>query len=169
MLASAADRQPVLIVVDDVQWVDRDSAAAILFGARRVRDARVATLLAVREPSRSVIELDGLDRLEFGPLDESAARVLADGAPGAVIAAAAGNPLALVELAGSRDVLTGAANVAELLFGARVDALSAAGRRALLAASLETSGSADVVAAAAGGRWERGGRRASRACARVRP
>ena len=151
LLATAADTQPVLVVVDDLQWVDADSAGAILFGARRVRDARVATLLAVREPGVPAVPADGLERLVLRPLDDASSRMLAAGAPAAVIAAAAGNPLALVELAAHADPRDGVADVAELLFGARVDALGVAGRRALLAAALDASASVDVVAAAAGG------------------
>jgi DNA-binding CsgD family transcriptional regulator len=151
LLAAAAEDGPVLVLVDDIQWVDTDSAAAILFAARRMRDARVATLLAVREPTASAVELDGLDRLELPPLDTAAARLLAPGAPDSVIETAAGNPLALVELTRHGNVGHGAETVAEQLFGARVDALSRGARRALLAAALDTSGSADVVAGAAGG------------------
>ena len=151
LLATAADAAPVLVVVDDLQWVDADSASAILFGARRVRDARVATLLAVREPGVPAMPTDGLDRLVLRPLDDASARTLVAGAPAAVIAAAAGNPLALVELAAHADPRDGVADVAELLFGARVDALGVGGRRALLAAALDASAGVDVVAAAAGG------------------
>jgi hypothetical protein len=148
----AAEDKPVLVLVDDIQWVDGDSAAAILFAARRLHDAQVAALLAVREPTPSAVELDGLDRLEVGPLDEAAARLVATGASDSVVEAAAGNPLALVELARHGSAGEGEGTVAELLFGARVDGLNEAARGALLAAALDTSGSADVVAAAAGGR-----------------
>ena len=152
LLAVAAEDKPVLVLVDDIQWVDGDSAAAILFAARRLHDAQVATLLAVREPTVSAIELDGLDRLGLAALDPAAARLVAVGAPDSIIEAAAGNPLALVELAREGNVRDGARTVAELLFGARVDRLSEGARRTLLAAALDTSGSADVVASAAGGR-----------------
>ncbi len=152
LLAVAAEDKPVLVLVDDIQWVDGDSAAAILFAARRLHDAQVATLLAVREPTVSAIELDGLDRLGLAALDPAAARLVAVGAPDSIIEAAAGNPLALVELAREGNVRDGARPVAELLFGARVDRLSEGARRTLLAAALDTSGSADVVASAAGGR-----------------
>jgi DNA-binding CsgD family transcriptional regulator len=152
LLALAAEDEPILVLVDDIQWVDDDSAAAILFAARRLHDAQVATLFAVREPTASGVELDGLDRLELAPLDAAAARLVAAGAPDSVVEAAAGNPLALVELARHGSVGDGAETVAEVLFGARVDALSEAARQALLAAALDASGSADVVGRAAGGR-----------------
>jgi DNA-binding CsgD family transcriptional regulator len=151
LLAAAADAQPVLVVVDDIQWVDRDSAGPILFGARRVRDSRIATLLAMRVPSTPPAPVDGLERLDLRPLDGESARTVAAGAPMSVLAAAAGNPLALVELSRHADAREGVVGVSELLFGARVDELSAAGRRALLAMSLATSADANVVAAAAGG------------------
>jgi DNA-binding CsgD family transcriptional regulator len=151
LLATAADRQPLLVVVDDVQWVDGDSAAAVLFAARRVHDARLATLLAMRVPSDAAVHVDGVERLDLEPVDDASARRIVGEAHPSVIAAAAGNPLALIELARQADAGEGAANVSELLFGARVDALTLAGRRALLAAALDTSGSAEIVAAAAGG------------------
>ncbi len=151
LLTAAAEERPVLVLVDDFQWVDADSAGSILFAARRLRNTPVVTLLAVREPSTQRVGIDGLERIDLSPLGDAAARTLAAGAPGAVIELAAGNPLALIELARYGNADQGSGTVAELLFGARVDALSDAGRRALTAAALDTSGSVDVVAAAAGG------------------
>lgn len=43
LLAAAAADQPLLIVVDDVQWLDRESAEAILFAARRASTSEAAS------------------------------------------------------------------------------------------------------------------------------
>jgi AAA ATPase domain len=47
LLAAAAERTPVLVLVDDLQWVDRESAASLLFAARRLRRDAVAFLFAL--------------------------------------------------------------------------------------------------------------------------
>jgi hypothetical protein len=151
LLALASEARPVLVVVDDVQWVDNASAVSVLFAARRVHHARVATLLAVREPLAVPLWTDGVERLDIAPLNDESARMLAPGATAGTIALAAGNPLALLELERHPSAIEAAGDTAELLFGGRVDALTPAGRRALLAAALDTSGSAEAAAAVAGG------------------
>ncbi|MEU6710466.1 AAA family ATPase, partial [Nonomuraea sp. NPDC046802] len=49
LLAEAAAPNGLLCVIDDFQWVDRASADALLFAARRLSTERIAMLLAVRE------------------------------------------------------------------------------------------------------------------------
>jgi DNA-binding CsgD family transcriptional regulator len=51
VLRSLATPQPVLVAVDDVQWLDPSSAAILAFAARRLREERVALLLARRQAS----------------------------------------------------------------------------------------------------------------------
>ncbi|MEA2485545.1 MAG: hypothetical protein QOD46_656, partial [Actinomycetota bacterium] len=84
LLTAVSETKPVLVIVDDIQWVDRNSAESVLFAARRVHEARVATVLAIRQPLSAAIRLDGLERLELGPLDDTAARALIAGAKPAV-------------------------------------------------------------------------------------
>ncbi len=47
-LRSLADRGPVLIAVDDAQWLDQPSAAALAFAARRLRDEPVRFIVTER-------------------------------------------------------------------------------------------------------------------------
>src|SRR5262249_22195395 len=68
LLSEAAGRSPVLCVVDDADWLDRESLQALAFVARRLGAEAVAILFAVRAPVR---ELAGLTELEL--------RGLADG------------------------------------------------------------------------------------------
>jgi len=56
VLADAAERKPLLVLLDDVHWLDRASQEALLFATRRLHADRVALILALREatliPSR---------------------------------------------------------------------------------------------------------------------
>ena len=66
LLAAAAEHEPVLVLVDDVQWIDAESAGALLFAARRMHSDRVAFVLAQRPGSPHA--LDGLDVLRVPEL-----------------------------------------------------------------------------------------------------
>jgi hypothetical protein len=50
LLSDAADEEPLVCVVDDAQWLDRASAQALAFVARRLVAESVALVFAVREP-----------------------------------------------------------------------------------------------------------------------
>ena len=72
-----AERQPVLIAIDDLQWVDGPSAEALAFAVRRLGDASVSVLAARRTdaPEASVLTTamerrhgTSLRRLRIGPL-----------------------------------------------------------------------------------------------------
>ncbi len=138
---------PVLLVVDDLQWLDAASRECVLYAARRAGDG-LAAALATREDAA------GLPELRLGPLDAEASReLLRRSAPGlsgpavaAVMAAAAGNPLALRELPAALSAEQ-RAGVAELdaplplggrlhaAFAERIDELDAPARRALTVAA----------------------------------
>jgi predicted ATPase len=106
LLAAAAEDGPVLCVVDDAQWVDRPSADALTFTARRLRAERLAIVFGAREGEASRFEAAGLAELTLTGLGAGpAAAILATSAGHAVasvrdrlLAEAAGNPLALLEL-----------------------------------------------------------------------
>jgi predicted ATPase len=51
LLGEAAEVQPLLCLVDDVQWLDRASAQTLAFVARRLLAERIAIVFAVREPN----------------------------------------------------------------------------------------------------------------------
>lgn len=73
-----ADRQPVLVAIDDLQWIDGTSAEALAFAVRRLEDAPVSVLAARRIDAltqRSVLEAAlehrhgaSIRRLRIGPL-----------------------------------------------------------------------------------------------------
>jgi DNA-binding CsgD family transcriptional regulator len=106
LLSEAAETAPIVCLVDDVQWLDRASAQAVAFVARRLLAERIAMVFAVREPS-DVPELAGLpDVAVEGLPDDEARLLLASGIPGRldervrdrIVAETRGNPLALLEL-----------------------------------------------------------------------
>jgi DNA-binding CsgD family transcriptional regulator len=106
LVATAAEDRPVLCLIDDAQWLDRPSVEAVVFVARRLHADSVALLFAAREGEARRFDASGLAELRLGGLDEQASRSVLElrtrGAPHAVrarlLAEAAGNPLALVEL-----------------------------------------------------------------------
>jgi DNA-binding CsgD family transcriptional regulator len=106
LLSAAGEERPVLCVVDDAQWLDRASAQALEFVARRLLAESLALVFAVRGPSEER-ELSGLPELSLqGLADEDARVLLATVIPGRLdesvrdrlVAETRGNPLALLEL-----------------------------------------------------------------------
>ena len=104
LLSEAAEEQPLLCLVDDAQWLDRASARALAFVARRLLAERIALVFAAREMGDA---LTGLAELHLGPLGHRDARALLDSALPArlddrvlegIIVETRGNPLALLEL-----------------------------------------------------------------------
>ena len=142
---------PVMIVVDDAQWLDELSTSALSFALRRLEAEDVALVVAVRASVQHPFE--GLPTLDLEGLDQAAAgdllraSVTVDGAVAAACwRACGGNPLALIELARSLsdDERAGARALPDLLavapriadsFAARIGELSARSNRALVVAA----------------------------------
>ena len=110
---ASADRVPLLVRVDDLQWVDAPSAEAIVFAARRLRADRVAVLIGSPPPEGTTHEsLPGLLRslpcLELNGLDhKSSHQLLSSSGVAAHVAVqlsqrTGGNPLALLEVTALR-------------------------------------------------------------------
>jgi DNA-binding CsgD family transcriptional regulator len=125
LLAAAATHQPLLVVVDDTQWLDQDSADALGFVARRLHADPVCLLVAMRDTFDDRA-FDGLPVLRLDPLSDSSSVTLLEATVEAplvehvrarVLADARGNPLALVEFGRelSPDQLAGTAHLPEPL------------------------------------------------------
>ena len=104
LLSEAAADRPLLCVVDDAQWLDRASARALVFIARRLLAEKIALVFGARQLNDA---LAGLPELHVGPLGHRDARALLDSAlPGRldeqvldrIVVETRGNPLALLEL-----------------------------------------------------------------------
>jgi DNA-binding CsgD family transcriptional regulator len=169
LLSEAAEQQPLLCVVDDAQWLDRASAQALAFAARRLLAEPVAMVFAAREPGE---ELRGQPELLVGGLGEGDARELLDlviGGPldervrDRIVAETRGNPLALLELprgvtpaelAGGFGVpgaqgLPGVAGRIEGSFRRRLASLPETTQRLMLIAAAEPAGEPALVWTAA--------------------
>src|SRR5919107_1771952 len=76
LLAEAAEAGPVLGLVDEAQWLDRSSAQALGFAARRLEAEGVVLLFAARDGDRREFPADGLPELRLDGLDGEAAAAL---------------------------------------------------------------------------------------------
>jgi predicted ATPase len=168
LLAEVAEERPLLVLVDDVHWLDPPSEETLAFAARRLEAEPIVMLFAVRNDEPRHIAASGLPHLAVAGLDEEAAsqllRASAEGIAPAVherlLADTAGNPLALVELPSTlaQDELAGRrALPPELPLTARLQQayvqrlrdLTDDTRRFLLVAAAEESADLGVVLAAA--------------------
>jgi DNA-binding CsgD family transcriptional regulator len=106
LLAAAAEEGPMLVAVDDVQWLDRASAEALLFTVRRLGAEGIAIILVCRVGEPSVFDDSGLEELvvgglgkrDIGTLLESRGVHVADEVARKLHRATAGNPLAVLEI-----------------------------------------------------------------------
>jgi DNA-binding CsgD family transcriptional regulator len=157
VLRSLAAGGPLLVAVDDLQWLDAASAEMLAFAARRARGQRFRFLLSRRSgPATGVEDALGLAVMhtaEVGPLSLSATRRLLSQCLRLTVPprtlrrlfdATQGNPLLALELgralAGGQTWAIGAeppvTDLAGNPFGARVAKLPGPSRRALLATAL---------------------------------
>src|SRR4051794_18047196 len=164
LLAGAAEAQPLVCLVDDVQWLDRASAQTLAFVARRLLAERIGIVFALRDPN-DVTELNGLPELVVrGLADGDARSLLAAAMPGRldervrdqIVAETRGNPLALLELPRGLTPaeLAGGFGLAEArplasrveeTFAQRVRALPGETQRLLLLAAAEPVGDVSLL------------------------
>jgi DNA-binding CsgD family transcriptional regulator len=167
LLSATAGERPLVCVVDDQQWLDRSSAQALGFAARRLAADPVGLVFAARVPGQ---DLAGLSELVVeGLADNDARELLASVLTGPldarvrdrIIADAHGNPLALLELPRglTPGQLTGGFGVSsaapldgriEESFRRQLEALPAQTRRLVQLAAADPSGDPVLVWRAAG-------------------
>jgi len=172
LFAELSAGRPLLCLVDDAQWLDRESADALLFAVRRLQAESVGVVFAARDDG-GFAETPGLPELHVAGLPaEAAERLLAEhsgdlalGVRDQMVREAEGNPLALLELprsltpeqrAGGFAPLTPAFVAVGTLpsrvlrgFRDRIAALPPVARMCLLIAALAADGDREVTLAAA--------------------
>jgi DNA-binding CsgD family transcriptional regulator len=158
VLRALSARTRVLLAIDDVQWLDAPSRDALAFAVRRLRDERIAILLARRAVGTAgVVEralgTDRIEQIDVGPLSLGALRGLLSERLGLTLPrsllrriadATLGNPLFALELGrliagrelpGIVDELP-VPDAVEDLLDARVGTFSPSVRRLMLALAL---------------------------------
>jgi DNA-binding CsgD family transcriptional regulator len=168
LVCRAADARPVALIVDDAHWLDRSTLEVLSFIARRLEGESAVLIVAVRDGCVDPFREARLPSVRLERLDaEAAAEVLDHSAPdlhpvvrARVLADAAGNPLALVELARALPSSAGACERLsstpatltarlEQAFATRLDGLPDETCAVLLAAALDGRASLDELAATA--------------------
>ena len=153
LLAVAAQTRPVLLVVDDVHWLDRISAEVLGAVGRRLDHPRIRIVAGRRVPYESVFSDAGWDELQLAALNVADSEQLLDRVGGAlpaltrkaVLEASAGNPLALAELPRFSARIEWGEGVVPLterlvgVFGDRTERLDTDVRADLLRAALDGS------------------------------
>ena len=168
LVAEATAEEPLLFVVEDAQWLDRPSAEVLGFVGRRLEMEPAILLFAVRDGLPSDIDGADLPELRLARLDADASSALIethapavpDELKARILAEAAGNPLALIELPAAAAELQldahSAASVPlplttrlEQAFASRLPDLDADARMLLLLAALHDGGLPELNRAAA--------------------
>jgi DNA-binding CsgD family transcriptional regulator len=168
LLADAAARTPVLMVVDDVQWLDRPTQETLVFIARRISADPITLIGSVRSGHETAFASAGLTELNVAGLDDTSAReLLASGAGDLssadrerVLTAAQGNPLALIELPAALRMAAAAGleplpavlpltSRLERTFAARIADLPQPARDAVLLAAVDSADDLPEILAAA--------------------
>jgi DNA-binding CsgD family transcriptional regulator len=172
LLRAMSERGPVVLAIDDVQWLDDGSAAVLSFALRRVAEAPVAALLALRDqlpaPGPLAVETAAprFERCTLGPLPLAAihhifVERLDHRFPRSTLVrieeASGGNPFYALEL--GRALLRSSAEIApgrslpvpeslDALTTARIAGLPGPTREALTIAALTTEPTLEVLARA---------------------
>jgi len=167
LLSETAGERPLICIVDDQQWLDRASAQALGFAARRLAADPVGLVFAARVPGEDVAGLPEL--VVEGLAEDDAAALLESVLTGPldaqvrdrIIADTHGNPLALLELPRGLTPaqLTGGFGVSSAMpldgrieksFGRQLETLPAQTQRLVQLAAADPTGDPVLVWRAAG-------------------
>lgn len=165
LVRQTAAARPVLVILDDLPWLDRASAGVLSFVARRLAGSQVGLIGASRTGEVHFFDQAGLPELEVRPLDDGAARRLLDSrfpkltlaVRDRILVEAQGNPLALLELPNALSPLIRATTALpptlplgrrlQAVFGSRITDLPPQTRQLLLLMALDGTGEVRVLEA----------------------
>ncbi|MFF4903017.1 AAA family ATPase, partial [Streptomyces sp. NPDC001068] len=174
LLSLASTARPLLLVLDDGQWLDASSVAVVGFVGRRLTGSSVKLVVGLRADISSGFDTTALPELPVGPLSETAARRLLDlrhpdldaAVRRLVLDQARGNPLALLELPahvtagrtdpavvgvpGPRDASQPLSRRLQHVFGTRLTGLASGVREELLRGALDGVAAAPTAVPARG-------------------
>lgn len=164
LLSEVAEDGPVVCLIDDAQWLDQSSTEALAFASRRLEAEGIVLVVATRDepwPGLPALRIGGLGSEDAGDLLRRRGGEVAPDVQARLVEETGGNPLALVELAGSLSPgqLAGAdplprplrlGSRAEQAFLDRVRQLPDATQRLLLVAAADDTGDPAVVFRATG-------------------
>ncbi|MGH3075075.1 MAG: AAA family ATPase, partial [Gaiellales bacterium] len=151
------DREaPLLVVIDDAQWLDGASAASLAFALRRLDADDVAVFIGLRAGEAAGFDVTGFPMLELARLSATDAVALAGSRRPVsqeqaqwIAEVSGGNPLAILELVASEtgevDGLVPVPAHVERTFAARVEQLPEETQEALLIAAVDDLGLLDVI------------------------
>jgi len=166
LLRQTASARPVLVVLDDLPWLDRASAGVLSFVARRLAGSQVALMGGSRTGEVHFFDHAGLPELDVQRLDDGAAGQLLDGrfpelasaVRERILVEAQGNPLALLELPSALSAEMRASATAlpstlplgrrlQVLFGSRITELPPRTRELVLLMALDGTGDLRILEA----------------------
>jgi DNA-binding CsgD family transcriptional regulator len=165
-LRALSTAAPLLVAIDDVQWLDRSSTAALEYAARRLHAKPVALLIARRLNSEPGLERtlapERVLHVPVGALDFVALNSLLHARLGTVLSRpllrriyelSGGNPFYALELAREPERVEpgrGLPPTLDVLVQGRVSALPEEARTALLAAAAASQPTVELVGRAVG-------------------
>jgi DNA-binding CsgD family transcriptional regulator len=165
LLSELATTAPLLVLVDDAQWLDVATSDVLAFVARRLELEPIVIVFGMLDEFAKRVDLGGLFSIELQPLDDADSAALLDmiGSDLAIsvrqriLAEACGNPLALIELplvAASRlgsslSMIQPLTERLERAFTVRLGPLSSETRSLLLVAALCDDGNRQKLTSAA--------------------
>jgi DNA-binding CsgD family transcriptional regulator len=165
LMAAAAEERPAVAIVDDAQWLDRSTAEALGFVARRLDAEPVALLVGTREneagfaPSAEHLRLGGIGPADARALLERLGMAISPDAARQLVEGTGGNPLAITQVAlqlspaqrRGREPLPDplpAVSSAAAIFGPRLERLGDEARVALTVVAASGSGALSEVSPA---------------------
>jgi DNA-binding CsgD family transcriptional regulator len=166
LLSAYAEDRFVVVIVDDIHWIDGSSADAMSFAFRRLLADPVAVILASRAGEPSFLDgsdirqlrLEGIDVGSASDLIGEVAGRVSDDLVGRLHRHTGGNPLALIEAARQIDMFRSGSPLDVPLpvvtrvtdvYSARIRALEDPCRRLLLLAAAGDTGELSVLSRAA--------------------